>query len=895
MSLSAGSLVSAFLALGCAGAFAQTININFPAQCPNGVQASGPCSTEFQFTSGEQNLSVSTSIGTVTLQGGVLLDDASFLPADESAVYGTRSGGGYAQTITITFPSPVTNFFVTVINGKQTTESYTVADNAGHSSSFSVPSNSSSGVQGVGFQTAGTTITVSSSDPDWDFFIGSLGFTAVSGNPSVSVSPAILNFSAQTNSSASLQQSIQVQNSGAGSVSFTASVVSGSPWVSVSPTSGSATLASPVIVTVTVNPQGLAAGGYRDVIHFSYPAESTACSPNATPQSCDVPVSLFVANPGPIISVSPTGAQFNVVQGAGSSTTQNITIANTGSAGTNVDYSVAPENGTGVPNGEFLLFGTTSGVAQPGNPGTLALSLNDVASALAPGVYYELVAISDQNSQNSPQYVTAVLNVVPAAASVLPQISPAGLLFVGQVGRPIVSQQVTVNWSAAQPQFFQATPLNAPGQSWLQSGTGGSVSASTPFTLTISVNAVGLSAGIYSGSVALTSAGSGAALGSVNVTLVLGAGGAANALSGLASQPTGARAAVRPQAAIAGCTPSTVVLTETGIPNNFSVPAGWPANLVTTMTDDCGNALEGGSVAANFSNGDPPLALIDQGVGGQYVASWQPSNVANTTITLNGTYATLKPGSTLLSGLVLSNQAPVLNQNGIVNNATYQSGAALAPAMVAAAFGANLSTLQTGVVPGVTPLPGQYQGTQLIVGGSVAPLYYVSAGQLDVEVPAELRPLQQYPAVGVVNGALSLPITVTVVPLAPAVLAYQNGSAIAEHLDFSLINSASPAHPGESIIIYLVGMGATTPPVGSGQVAPGSIVGQSLANATVQPVVQVAGQTAKILYAGLTPGSVGLYQIDLTIPTTVPAGNPSITVSQNTVDANTTTIPVVSP
>jgi uncharacterized protein (TIGR03437 family) len=868
MSLSAGSLVSAFLALGCAGALAQTININFGAQCPNGVQPSGPCSTEFQFAGSAQNLSIPTAIGTVTLQGGVLLDDASFLPADESAVYGTTAGGGYASTVTITFPSPVSNLFVTVVNGKQTTESYTVSDNAGHSSSFSVPSNSSSGVQGVGFQTAGTVITVSSGDPDWDFFIGNLSFTAVSGNPSVSVSPAILSFSAQTNSSASLQQTIQVQNGGGGSASFTASVVSGSPWVSVSPTSGSVTLSSPVTVTVTVNPQGLAAGAYRDVIHFSYPAESTACSPNATPQSCDVPVSLFVANVGPIISASPTGAQFNVVQGAGSSSTQNITIANTGSAGTNVDWLVAPASGTGVPNGAFLLFGATNGVAQPGNPGTLTLSLNDVASALAPGVYYELVEISDQ------------------------QFSPAGLLFVGQVGRPIVAQQVTVNWSSAQPQFFKATPLNAPGQTWLQSGTGGSVSASTPFTLPISVNAVGLSAGIYSGSIALTSAANGTALGSVNVTLVLGA---ANATGQLASEPIASRAAARPQAAIAGCTGSTVVLTETGIPNNFSVPAGWPANLVTTMTDNCGNALEGGSVAANFSNGDPPLALIDQGAGGQYVVSWQPSNVSNTTITLNGTFGALKPGSTLLSGLVLSNQAPVLKQNGIVNNVTFQQGAALSPAMVAAAFGANLSTLQTGVVPGVAPLLGQYQGTQLIVGGSVAPLYYVSAGQLDVEIPAELRPQQQYPAVGVVNGALTLPTTVTVVPVAPAVLAYQDGSAIAEHLDFSLINAASPAHPGESIIIYLVGMGATNPAVGSGQVAPGSVVGQSLANATLQPLVQVAGQKATVLYAGLTPGSIGLYQIDLTIPTNVPAGNPSITVSQNTANANTTTIPVVAP
>jgi uncharacterized protein (TIGR03437 family) len=853
MSLSTRALLSAVLGLGGVTAFGQQVNINFEAQCPGGVQGAGPCSTEFQFAGPAQTLNVPTSLGTVTFQGGILLDDATNLPADETAVYGTNTGGGYAQAITITFPTAVTNFYFTLINGVTQTEAYTVSDNAGHSSSFSVLANTSSGVQGTGFLTAGTVITITTTD---------------------------LSFSTPLNSGGSLQQSIEVQNLGSGGLPFTASVVSGSSWVSISPTSGTASLGSPVPIAVTVNAAGLTAGSYRDVVRIS-----------STFGNALVPVTVFVANAGPSITATPIGVLFNVVQGAGSSATQSINIADSGSPNTSVSWSAGPAMGTGLPTTDFVSFGSTSGLAQPGAPGALSLGVNDVASGLAPGVYYELVAISDQNSQNSPQYVTAVLNVVPAAASVLPQMTPGGLLFVGQIGRPIVPQQFTVNWSSSQPQVFQATALTAPGQTWLKVDSGGSATTNSSPLLTVSVNAAGLSAGVYSGSIALSGTATGTALGAVNVTLILAA---AQAITDVSAHPTGPLPAVHRESGVAGCAPSAVVLTETGIPNNFSVPAGWPANLVATMTDDCGNGIEGGAVAANFSNGDAPLSLADQGSGGQYVATWQPSNLSNTIVTLYGTSGVLKPALAQLAGVVTANQAPVLNPNGVVDGFTFLAGGALAPGTVASAFGAGLATSKTPASP-PTPLPTAYQSTQLIVGGFLTPLYYVSPTQLNVEIPAEIRALQQYPAVGVVNGALTLPVTVPVVPIAPGVAAFGDGSVIAQDSNFALVNAASPAHPGESIVIYLVGMGATNPAIASGKAAPGLNPGDTLASATVQPVVNVGNQTAKILFAGLTPGAIGLYQINFTVPSTVSAGSQSLTVSQGSVNANTTTLPVVVP
>jgi uncharacterized protein (TIGR03437 family) len=698
----------------------------------------------------------------------------------------------------------------------------------------------------------------------------------------LTVTPGIVNFAGEANSSGSLQQGIVVQNAGSGNVSFTASLVSGSSWASVSPSSGTAAAGSAVPIRVTVSPQTLNAGNYRDVIHFSSPAGVA-----------DVPVTLFTTNSGAILGAGPVGAVFNIVQGSGSGATETINISNDGSQASTVNWTASAATGSGLPNGNFLTFGNPGGQVQPGNLGKLTLSLNGNASKLAAGVYYELVQITGPGAQNSPQYVTAILNVLPGSATALPKITPAGLLFTGAVGQSIASQQFTVNWSSTAYQLIQAAATVPAGQSWLQAvTTSTAANSSNPAVLTVAVNTTGLAAGVYTGTIDLTTVGT-VPIGSVNVTLVV-----ATVYTGM-SQPdeqTGPRAKVHSQA-VSGCAPSALVLTETGIPNNFSVPAGWPANLIATMIDDCGNPVEGGAVAASFSNGDPPLSLDDQGSGGLYVATWQPSNRSNSnmTVLLNGTAGTLKPALARLGGFVSPNQAPVLNSNGIVNGFTFLSGGALAPGMVASAFGSGLTTSPNPVSPGTTPLPTQFQNTQLVVGGFVAPLYFLSNSQLNVQIPAELAALQQVPAVGVVNNALTLPVQITVVPTAPGVAASTDGSVIAQDSNFNLITSGSPAHPGESIVIYLVGMGATNPAVSSNSAAPGLNPGDTLAKATVQPVVKVNNQTAQIQFAGLTPGAIGLYQINFVVPTNVPAGSLSLTVSQGIVNANSTTLPVVVP
>ena len=82
-------------------------------------------------------------------------------------------------------------------------------------------------------------------------------------------------------------------------------------------------------------------------------------------------------------------------------------------------------------------------------------------------------------------------------------------------------------------------------------------------------------------------------------------------------------------------------------------------------------------------------------------------------------------------------------------------------------------------------------------------------------------------------------------------------------------------------------MGATNPPVASGQATPLQLV-----PTTVQPTVTLDGQPVSYAYAGLTPTGIGLYQINLTVPASARSGNLDLVVTQNGVVANTTKLPV---
>jgi len=684
--------------------------------------------------------------------------------------------------------------------------------------------------------------------------------SVAASTPQLQVIPSSLTFSARAQAPTAMAQTLVV-SSGGGSLGFTASVLGASSWItSVSPNSGQTAPNSPVFLQVIVNPQGLNTGSYRDVIQVSSSAGNV-----------DVGVSLFVAQGGAILGVDVTGLRLQARQGGAHSNSPTVHVLNAGDPSTTVNWTADLVSGANI-----VSLTPLSGTATTSSPGGLTVTATPTATEAAPGGYYALVRISDPNALNSPQYVSVVLDLESNSAPPLPDPSPAGLFFLaGSHGSATVAQVVTVNTSSSMAVPFQVAASTFEGSPWLiVNPSSGSSSGQTPGTFTVSVNPSGLSPGVYTGNANVSMSG---AVRTVNVTTVVLASGSA----------TSTEHAHVSTAQAAGCSANKLVLTETGLVNNFAVPAAWPETLIVRLNDDCGAAALNGSVVASFSNGDPPLSLRGDGQTGAYSATWQPVHAnSQTRIAFDATSGTLQPAAAQLIGGISPNAAPSLAPGSTVN-AFYRTSGALAPGTVAEVYGSGLAS-QTAMA-GSVPLPTTLNGTFALIGGVESPLFYTSDGQLDVQIPSELPSTQQYVIVVSANNAYTVPQTVDLVPAQPGVASFADGHLLAQHSDFTLVDSGHPAKPGEFLVMYLTGMGPTNPSVPTGAAAP---VSEPLARVTMQPTVTVDGQSASVAYAGLTPGSVGLYQINFQVPENANSGDLNVVVTLAGVMSNTTQLSV---
>jgi len=214
-------------------------------------------------------------------------------------------------------------------------------------------------------------------------------------------------------------------------------------------------------------------------------------------------------------------------------------------------------------------------------------------------------------------------------------------------------------------------------------------------------------------------------------------------------------------------------------------------------------------------------------------------------------------------------QAPAYSAANIVNASDYSPGP-FAPNSVLGIFGANLSwstrALMSGDIAGNT-LPTQLDSVEVYVDNWPAPLLYVSATQINFIVPG--NEISGGITVRVVREGVSGPeVTVTLVDAAPALFDLGTGYTIAAHADGSPITADSPAHAGDTIVVYATGLGRTQP-----NPSPG-VIPQTAAEILGQASLVVCLDGApldwfRIKYAGVTPFSVGLYQINIELPPTL--------------------------
>jgi uncharacterized protein (TIGR03437 family) len=307
------------------------------------------------------------------------------------------------------------------------------------------------------------------------------------------------------------------------------------------------------------------------------------------------------------------------------------------------------------------------------------------------------------------------------------------------------------------------------------------------------------------------------------------------------------------------------------------------------VADDCGNAASNATVVASFSNGDPPLALSSL-QNGIYAATWRPANTASqVTVTARAIAPPLAAVTVTAQGQVSGNAGvPVVFSGGLVNAASFAPGAPLPPGGMVSVFGGNMATSSGGAV--TVPLPLTLSGASVSIGGLNAPLFYSSAAQINAQIPFEL-PVNSRPQV-VVNqgGALTVPETIVVAPAAPGIFATnQQGTGQGAILNVNnvLVDASAPAAAGDVVQVFATGLGATNPAVASGAAAPAS---PPLANVVAAVTATVGGQPAPVQFAGLAPNFVGLYQVNVQIPSGLASGPTPLLLTVGGTASNTVTL-----
>ena len=647
---------------------------------------------------------------------------------------------------------------------------------------------------------------------------------AVAPAPVLAVDTTSLSFSAAL-TGADQHAQIQVINKGSGSLSFSASVAtsSGGAWLSVSPSSGAATLSAPVPLAVNVSPGTLPVGRYQGTVTVSGAGTSVS-----------VPVTLAITA-DTVIGLSQSGLGF-VSHGA-APLPQTFAIQNGGSGP--MDWQAAAST---VSGGNWLKVSPTSGTVKTPNVDSSLVSVSVDPTGLSTGNYSGSVVITAPGA-NAPRVLVVFFTVNPPGSTSIVDVQPAGLVFTGQVGIDPAPQNVVItNFSTVQ-QSFRAASI---GRTFTFSPSSGSVAPGQSMILKVSPSFSGLVTSAFE-------------FGSISLLFDNGTLDTVAILS-IATPP-------------ADCSGSSG-LSVAFLTTPSSVVFGIPVTLDVQVSDRCGRPIGPGQVGGNavvsasFSNGDPQVALTHIG-NGNWKGTWRPYHT-NTPVAIQisaTVYVPQQSGSASLTADATSNAAiPIVQTDNLP----------IAPGGVISIYGSNLAD---ALAVGQLPLPQALGSTTVRLGTRAMPLLFASPGQINLQAPFDLPVGSPMDLTVQLGSILSTPVRLNVVPALPVVFTKNQqgtGQGVVLRSDqATLAQPGTPATAGEEIVIYCSGLGAVTPAVDAGTPAPSAVLARA-----VNPVtVQIGGIAADVVFAGLSPGFAGLYQVNAHVPAGVSGDAVTLTIT----------------
>jgi uncharacterized protein (TIGR03437 family) len=235
-------------------------------------------------------------------------------------------------------------------------------------------------------------------------------------------------------------------------------------------------------------------------------------------------------------------------------------------------------------------------------------------------------------------------------------------------------------------------------------------------------------------------------------------------------------------------------------------------------------------------------------------------------------------------GINIALRAPDFSGTGVYLNPTgIANAASSAPFTVGVSRGGFIALYGTNLAS--TPLldgtmPFKLGGVQVLINGRLAPIYFVRSDVVLAIVP--IATTGTVASIQVINSSGGSDIrTVRVKNGTPGIYTQSLtglGYALAQHINdpsFPIITPQNPARPGETILLYLTGLGDVSPPVPDGVPAPLNVS----TRAVTQPVVVIDNEPVTPLFAGLTATIVSLYAVVVTIPMDITPGDVYVDIS----------------
>jgi uncharacterized protein (TIGR03437 family) len=244
----------------------------------------------------------------------------------------------------------------------------------------------------------------------------------------------------------------------------------------------------------------------------------------------------------------------------------------------------------------------------------------------------------------------------------------------------------------------------------------------------------------------------------------------------------------------------------------------------------------------------------------------------------------------LAAAMTAAAQTPVIAPGGVLNGASFdKTGQPIPPGALVSIFGTDLAAASASADS--VPLSTSLSNVSVTFNGVAAPLKDVvhtasSGDQINAQVPWEVLPAGTSSVTAQVivsrNGVPSAPLPVNLGLAAPGIFTFPGGvgqavaygnsdGVIAAPINSGLPFTSRPAKIGDpaTLVILCTGLGPVNPPVKTGD----KVTDGQLHQTTTMPQVTVGNVPAQVVFAGMTPQFVGVYQINIVIAAGTPTGD----------------------